>query len=173
LEQRLRRASQLLLFPRSTSLDHMRGHDVLPQVPDEIDGHHSAFLSNGRVIFSAASPMNLMTSTERLETLLRGFSGVLRNALARRLRGRPGIDLDELEQEARIRLWKAHEREKTIEHPPSYMGHTAVCPQLCGPRSRSRLRANSCSPLQIHERVLLLPTQAPRTGGNSSVGARR
>jgi len=67
-----------------------------------------------------------LTSTERLETLLREFPGVLRSALARRVRGRPGLDLDDLEQEARIRLWKALEGEKTIEHPPSYINRVAA-----------------------------------------------
>lgn len=48
----------------------------------------------------------------RIETLLRTHEPRLRALFARHLGGRPGIDLDDLVQEARIRLWKALEREK-------------------------------------------------------------
>lgn len=85
-----------------------------------------------------------MTATERLEKLLGEFSGVLRKALARRVRGRPGIDLDDLEQEARIRLWKALEGEKTIEHPPSYINRVAATVLIDALR-RAQVRGDSVS----------------------------
>jgi RNA polymerase sigma factor (sigma-70 family) len=57
----------------------------------------------------------------RIEALLRTHEPRLRALFARQLGGRPGIDLDDLVQEARIRLWKALEREKNVEALASYI----------------------------------------------------
>ncbi|MFN7552348.1 MAG: RNA polymerase sigma factor, partial [Pseudomonadota bacterium] len=57
----------------------------------------------------------------RIETLLRTHEPRLRALFARHLGGRPGIDLDDLVQEARIRLWKALEREKNLDALASYI----------------------------------------------------
>jgi RNA polymerase sigma-70 factor (ECF subfamily) len=57
----------------------------------------------------------------RIEALLRAHEPRLRALFARHLGGRPGIDLDDLVQEARIRLWKALEREKNVDALASYI----------------------------------------------------
>ncbi|MCE3002021.1 MAG: RNA polymerase sigma factor [Xanthomonadaceae bacterium] len=57
----------------------------------------------------------------RIEALLRTHEPRLRALFARHLGGRPGIDLDDLVQEARIRLWKALEREKNVDALASYI----------------------------------------------------
>lgn len=57
----------------------------------------------------------------RIEALLRTHEPRLRALFARHLGGRPGIDLDDLVQEARIRLWKALEREKSVDALASYI----------------------------------------------------
>lgn len=57
----------------------------------------------------------------RIETLLRTHEPRLRALFARHLGGRPGIDLDDLVQEARIRLWKALERERNLDALASYI----------------------------------------------------
>jgi RNA polymerase sigma factor (sigma-70 family) len=57
----------------------------------------------------------------RVEAILRAHEPRLRALFARQLGGRPGVDLDDLVQEARIRLWKALDGEKNIDAVASYI----------------------------------------------------
>jgi RNA polymerase sigma factor (sigma-70 family) len=62
----------------------------------------------------------------RLEALLNEYGAILKRAIASFSPGRLGIQVDDVEQEARIRVWKVLEREKEIEDPASYLYRVAV-----------------------------------------------
>lgn len=62
----------------------------------------------------------------RLEALLKEYGAILKRAIASLSPARLGIQVDDVEQEARIRVWRALEREKTIEDPASYLYRVAV-----------------------------------------------
>jgi RNA polymerase sigma-70 factor (ECF subfamily) len=59
------------------------------------------------------------------EQLLERYGRLLRAQIARHCSNRPGIDVAEVEQEARLRLWKAMS-EKDLRDPASYIYRVAV-----------------------------------------------
>lgn len=73
----------------------------------------------------------------RFEQVLRAHEGRLRAVLARGVAGRAGIDLDDLVQEARIRLWKALEGERTVDAVASYVQRIATSVLIDALRRRS------------------------------------
>lgn len=62
---------------------------------------------------------------ERLEEVLREYGLILRRAVERLAPGRAGASVDEIEQAARIRVWKALERGTEIADFPSYLCRVA------------------------------------------------
>ena len=66
--------------------------------------------------------MSKETDQPSLATWLERYGEALRRAVRRIVPGRLGVDdLDEIEQEVRIRLWRTFEDERKIEHPTSYL----------------------------------------------------
>jgi RNA polymerase sigma factor (sigma-70 family) len=63
---------------------------------------------------------------EALRRLLDEFRGRLRAIVRQRCPRQLGIEPDEIEQEIRIRLWRALASERTIEHPASYLHKMAL-----------------------------------------------
>jgi RNA polymerase sigma factor (sigma-70 family) len=63
---------------------------------------------------------------DALTALLAAFQDRLRALVRQRCPHELGIDPDEVEQEVRIRLWKALQGEKTLAHPASYLHKTAL-----------------------------------------------
>jgi RNA polymerase sigma-70 factor (ECF subfamily) len=61
-----------------------------------------------------------------LERLLAAFRGRLRAIIQQRCPARLGLDADDVEQEIRIRLWKALASERVIDHPASYLHRVAL-----------------------------------------------
>lgn len=61
-----------------------------------------------------------------LEELLRRYDALLRSAVARHCPKGMGIQTSDIEQEARVRLWRALEREKELADPASYIYRIAV-----------------------------------------------
>jgi RNA polymerase sigma-70 factor (ECF subfamily) len=59
------------------------------------------------------------------EQLLERYGRLLRAQIARHCSGRSGIDISDVEQEARLRLWNAM-REKEVRDPASYIYRVAV-----------------------------------------------
>jgi RNA polymerase sigma-70 factor (ECF subfamily) len=59
------------------------------------------------------------------EQLLARYGRLLRAQIARHCAGRSGIDIGEVEQDARLRLWNAM-REKEVRDPASYIYRVAV-----------------------------------------------
>jgi len=65
-------------------------------------------------------------SVARLEELLRRYAVLLRSVIARHCPKNLGIQTGDIEQEARVRLWRALEREKELGDPASYIYRIAV-----------------------------------------------
>ncbi|MCB1036632.1 MAG: RNA polymerase sigma factor [Acidobacteria bacterium] len=61
-----------------------------------------------------------------LETLLEEFGHILRRAIRGVVSGYPGVDAEEVEQEARIRVWQALARKGELEQPEAYLYRVAV-----------------------------------------------
>jgi len=62
----------------------------------------------------------------RLEELLTAYGAFLRNAVRRLCPSTLGVSTDEIEQDARIRLWHALKRERNITDPASYLYRIAA-----------------------------------------------
>ena len=62
----------------------------------------------------------------RFERLLETYSGLLRSLIAQHCPSNLGIQIGDIEQEARLRLWRALEREKEFASPASYIYRIAV-----------------------------------------------
>lgn len=63
---------------------------------------------------------------DRLEQVLREYGGLLRRAIERLAPGRAGVLAEDVEQEARIRVWKALQRGTEITDFPSYLCRVAL-----------------------------------------------
>ena len=62
----------------------------------------------------------------RLDELLTAYGAFLRNAVRRLCPSTLGVSTDEIEQDARIRLWHALKRERNITDPASYLYRIAA-----------------------------------------------
>jgi RNA polymerase sigma factor (sigma-70 family) len=62
----------------------------------------------------------------RFERLLDTYSGLLRRLIRQHCPRDLGIQISDIEQEARLRLWRALEREKEFDSPASYVYRIAV-----------------------------------------------
>jgi len=62
----------------------------------------------------------------RLDELLTAYGAFLRNAVRRLCPSSLGVSIDEIEQDARIRLWHALKRERNIADPASYLYRIAA-----------------------------------------------
>lgn len=66
------------------------------------------------------------TPDDRLQEILHEYGGLLRRAIERLAPGRSGVLADDVEQEARIRVWKALKSGTEITDPPSYLCRVAL-----------------------------------------------
>ena len=74
-----------------------------------------------------ASPLPFDDAPDaRLERLLERHAALLRTLIAQHCPRDLGIQLSDIEQEARVRLWKALQREKELNDPASYIYRIAV-----------------------------------------------
>lgn len=69
---------------------------------------------------------SMVTREAEFNELLEKFGGFLRRTLQRMFPRNRGLDIDDIEQEARMRLWRAIESEKKIEKVPSYIFKVAM-----------------------------------------------
>ena len=84
----------------------------------------------------------------QLESWLERYGEALRRAVRRIVPRRLGTGaLDEIEQAVRIRLWKALESEKKIEHPTSYLHRMTINATLDEVRRRARRPESSLEAL--------------------------
>ena len=65
-----------------------------------------------------------------LEEILERYGSLLRGAIARSCPRNLGLQFDDIEQEARVRLWRALRTETEIEKPASYLYRVAVTATL-------------------------------------------
>jgi RNA polymerase sigma factor (sigma-70 family) len=79
---------------------------------------------------STGGESNLASTTddvaERFRALVERYERLLRSALRRTTSPDSGLQLDDIEQEARIRIWKALQRGEGIRSPASYLYRVAV-----------------------------------------------
>jgi RNA polymerase sigma factor (sigma-70 family) len=83
---------------------------------------------------------------DRLDALLTSYGAFLRGAIRRVCPATFGISVDEIEQDARIRLWHALRRERNIADPASYLYRIAATAAIDAMR---RVRARREHPLTI------------------------
>lgn len=81
---------------------------------------------------------------QRLHALLDEYGHVIRRAIRRFAREGSGLDLDDIEQDARIRVWRALSKQPELGCPASYLYRVAVTASLDAWR---RLRARHEEPL--------------------------
>jgi RNA polymerase sigma-70 factor (ECF subfamily) len=95
----------------------------------------------------------------RFEELLSRYGAFLRRTVARMLPGVGGVALDDVEQEARVELWRALRNEREISYPASYIHKVALTAAL---RAIRRAKARRETPLELLEEAGLdgLPGQA-------------
>lgn len=79
------------------------------------------------------------SATALFEDLLERYGGWLRQTLVRLCPSDLGIQVDDLEQEVRLRVWKALERERDVRHPASFLYRVAATTTLDAMR-RARTR---------------------------------
>jgi RNA polymerase sigma factor (sigma-70 family) len=85
-----------------------------------------------------------------LETLLRDFGRKIRQLVESHCRGSQGLDPDDVEQEVRIRLWKALESDRFEPLGASYIQRTVVSTVIDAAR-RAALRVTDPLPEAGHE----------------------
>src|SRR5438309_11934783 len=83
---------------------------------------------------------------ERLDALLKAYGSLLRRAIRRVCPSALGVTVDEIEQDARIRLWHALQQERNIKDPASYLYSIAATAAIDAMR---RVRARRESPLVV------------------------
>lgn len=68
-----------------------------------------------------------ITSNEAdFESILERYAALLRSIIARQCPRNLGVDVTDIEQEAKVRLWRALQREKKLDEPASYIYRIAV-----------------------------------------------
>jgi RNA polymerase sigma factor (sigma-70 family) len=82
---------------------------------------------------------------DQLEELLRSYGPALRAAIARCCPRGLELDHDDIEQEARVRIWQALRGESIVHHPKSYFYRVAVNAALDAVR---RAKARRGEPLE-------------------------
>jgi len=85
---------------------------------------------------------------QELERLLESYAPLLRSLITRHCPRNLGIQIAEIEQEARLRLWRALEREKELADPESYIYRVAVTTTIDAVR---RVRSRREDQLHMHE----------------------
>jgi len=63
---------------------------------------------------------------QRFERLIERYAALLRSVVAQHCPRGVGVEVADIEQEARVRLWRALEREKDLTDPASYIYRIAV-----------------------------------------------
>lgn len=86
------------------------------------------------------APQKPTGTDQRLQSLLEEYGFLLRHAIRSTLPGVSGIDLDDVLQDTRLRLWRALRKETPIHNPRSFVYHVAVTAALDAIRRVSRLR---------------------------------
>ena len=89
---------------------------------------------------TTAFPMARSSVDDRLRSLLEEYGHVLRRAIQRVIPRDMGPDIDDIEQEARLKVWRAIQKETVFEKPASYLYRVAVHATLDAVNKRSARR---------------------------------
>lgn len=108
----------------------------------------------------------------RVEAVIEQYGRLLRDAVTRACPARLGLQADDVEQEARLRLWKALESERPIHDVASYIYRVAATTTIDAIR---RLKARREEQLVDGEQADGPVAQAPQrdTGGEEKALGRR
>jgi len=82
---------------------------------------------------------------ERLLQLLDRYAQMLRATIARTVRNHEAVEVEDIEQEARIKVWKALQSGRKIAHPTSYLYRVAINAALDALRQVKTRSALICS----------------------------
>jgi len=79
---------------------------------------------------SQSGELSVQAPNDAFQEILERYGGLLRNAIARACPKDRGLQFDDIEQEARLRIWRALQAETEIEKPASYLYRVAVTATL-------------------------------------------
>lgn len=94
--------------------------------PGAGDGVSAGTETRGATVVQLASRRPPTDAAQSLEALLARFGSRLRSLVAQHCRSDQGLDADDVEQEVRIRLWRALERDRNAVFPASYLQRVVV-----------------------------------------------
>jgi RNA polymerase sigma factor (sigma-70 family) len=97
----------------------------------------------------------------RFEQLLETYSGLLRSLITQHCPRNLGIQINDIEQEARLRLWRALGREKEFASPASYIYRIAVSATIDAvrrviARREDQLRTAGEGDMAVHEEPVVV-----------------
>ena len=90
-------------------------------------------------------PSHALERPRRFELLVEGYGRLVAQAVRRVAGVASGNDLDDIQQDVMLALWKRLSREQTIEHPASYLYKAAIREAV---RAVGRLRRRAEDPLE-------------------------
>lgn len=125
---------------------------MFPELPEPEAGQepHPAALKPAPMSESRGQSSGGDSRNPALETLLRDFGRKIRQLVESHCRGSQGLDPDDVEQEVRIRLWKALESDRFEPLGASYIQRTVVSTVIDAAR-RAALRVTDPLPEAGHE----------------------
>lgn len=109
----------------------------------------------------------------RFEQVLAQYGSFLRQVIARFAPGRLGISIDDVEQEARIRLWRAIERERETADVASYLYRIAASATIDAIRRVKARREDTAGLLDGADDGTPAVTEVPRAPDTPEEGVRR
>ena len=112
---------------------------------------------------------------ERYERLMERFAALLRSVVAQHCPRNLGIEAVDIEQEARVRLWRALHRESELTDPASYIYRIAVTAAIDAVRRAVARREDQLrtEPGDEEEIIHMARLQADPTEAPDAVTARR
>jgi RNA polymerase sigma factor (sigma-70 family) len=107
----------------------------------------------------AATDVGLRPEAVRFDTLMREYRQLLRSAIARFCPPNLGLNVDDIEQEAVIRIWQLVRSEREVESPASYLYRIAATTTIDAVRRVKRRREDQ---LRVEgEEKEVAPTRLP------------
>lgn len=120
-----------------------------------------------------APPTEAPRARERFEQVLAQYGTFLRQVIVRFAPGRLGIAVDDIEQEARLRLWRALEREKETADVASYLYRIAASATIDAIRRVKARREETAGLLDGPDDAAAPAIDVPRAADTPEERARR
>ena len=106
-----------------------------------------------------------MEANQELERFLSEHGAALRRAVVRFCPHNRGISFDDIEQDARLRIWKTLQRERKIENPASFISRVAMTATVDAIRRQKTRREDKGG---LTEELELAQQQSPEPRRSSS-----